>query len=105
MAWMFWGLIHGTAKRFYSFPKFQDGPLGPPSQLMGMRVVSTWVKWVGQEADGFHLGLKLRMNGAILHLSLNAFIVMIALRQIKHELFFLHMWAVPFQECSKDSYK
>jgi hypothetical protein len=70
---------------------------------MGMRVVSTWIKWMTQEADGFHLGLKLRMNGAVLDLSLNAFIVMIASNQIKHELFFLHMWDVAFQECSKHS--
>jgi len=49
---------------------------------MGMRVVSTWIKWAGQEADSFHLGLKLRMNGAVLHLSLNVFLVMIASKQI-----------------------
>jgi hypothetical protein len=70
---------------------------------MGMRVVSTCIKWMGQEADGFHVVLKLGMNGAVLDLSLNAFIVMIASKQIKHELFFFHMWDVPFQECSKDS--
>ena len=34
---------------------------------------------------------------------LNAFIVMIAIKQIKHELFFLHMWDGPFQECIKNS--
>jgi len=46
---------------------------------------------MGQNADRIHLGLKLRMNGAVPHVSLNAFIVMIALKQIKHELFFLHV--------------
>jgi hypothetical protein len=55
VAWIFWGLIHGMAKRFYFFyQKFSD-------RLLGLRVVSTWIKWVGQEADCFHLGLKLRM--------------------------------------------
>ena len=32
--WMFWDLIHGMAKRFYCFPKFPDGLLGPPSILI-----------------------------------------------------------------------
>jgi hypothetical protein len=43
------------------------------------------------------------MNRSVLRPSLNAFIVMIAFKQMKHALLFLHMWDVPFQECSKDS--